>query len=137
MNAAWRLDARKYVLHWRSRSAQLTRQESRLTRIVAAAHGHVVTRDVLLHMMMSLNIEPKTLDVFVCKVRRKCRTARMPVPIDTVRSTGFCWCDEPCEIDDDPVLMIPPDSVRSFKRLLSTHPNSELADEVRYAVFGV
>jgi DNA-binding response OmpR family regulator len=68
----------------------LTEKEYRLLQELLEANGRVLTRDTLLERVwgpQSANIESRTLDVHMCRLRRKLgRSARNIV---TVRNVGY------------------------------------------------
>lgn len=69
----------------------LTPKEARLIGALVRARGNAVSVPRLMVALYGLepDVEPKIVDVFVCKIRRKLRVAGVPVTVRTVRGEGF------------------------------------------------
>jgi DNA-binding response OmpR family regulator len=70
-------------------SVKMTEQERALLWSVLKANGRVVSRDVI-YSRLDLDVDPKIIDVVMCRVRRKLRVHG----IDTIRTEwgrGYRW----------------------------------------------
>ncbi|MGF3028103.1 winged helix-turn-helix domain-containing protein [Methylobacterium aquaticum] len=69
----------------------LTPKEARLIGALVRARGNVMSVPRLMVVLYGLepDVEPKIVDVFVCKIRRKFRDAGIGVTVRTVRGEGY------------------------------------------------
>jgi DNA-binding response OmpR family regulator len=86
-----RLDMDRRVARVRGADVSLTEREFALLAHLARRHGDVCTRAELLHDVWGLDFDPGSNLVEVCV--RRLRKKVPEVPVETVRSVGYCFTD--------------------------------------------
>ena len=77
-------------------AARLSPRECDILRLLAAHHGHPVSRDDLLREAWSLDprgIRTRTVDMHVMRLRRKLTDAGAPEVVETLRGRGYVLVD--------------------------------------------
>ena len=84
-----RLDLDRRRAFWRGEEVALSEREFELLAHLMRRHGRVCRRQELLHDVWGIDFEPGTNLVEVCV--RRLRNKLPEVPIETVRSVGYCY----------------------------------------------
>jgi two-component system, OmpR family, alkaline phosphatase synthesis response regulator PhoP len=91
-NGTLRIDPASFSVRYKGQEVRLTRKEFALLSELARNQGRVLTREVLLDRVWSLNYygDSRTLDVHIRRLRQKLAD---PALIDTVTGIGYRLCD--------------------------------------------
>jgi DNA-binding response OmpR family regulator len=87
-----RLDLDRRRAFWRGEEVALSEREFELLAHLMRRHGRVCRRQELLHDVWGIDFEPGTNLVEVCV--RRLRNKLPEVPIETVRSVGYCYAGD-------------------------------------------
>ncbi|HET6652301.1 MAG TPA: response regulator transcription factor [Nocardioides sp.] len=87
-----RLDLDRRRAFWRGEEVALSEREFELLAHLMRRHGRVCRRQELLHDVWGIDFEPGTNLVEVCV--RRLRNKLPEVPIETVRSVGYCYTED-------------------------------------------
>lgn len=85
------IDPSTYQARWRSKPLNLMPTQRRLLHVLAASPGRIFTRKQLIELLDNLDtqVEERTIDVSVGRLRRVLRDAGAGNPLRTVRSLGY------------------------------------------------
>ncbi|HEX8088634.1 MAG TPA: response regulator transcription factor, partial [Blastocatellia bacterium] len=91
-NGTLRIDPASFSVRYKGREVRLTRKEFALLSELARNQGRVLTREVLLDRVWSMNYygDSRTLDVHIRRLRQKLAD---PALIETVTGIGYRLCD--------------------------------------------
>ena len=87
-----RLDLDRRRAFWRGDEVALSEREFELLAHLMRRHGRVCGRRELLHDVWAIDFEPGTNLVEVCV--RRLRNKLPDVPIETIRSVGYCFTED-------------------------------------------
>ncbi|MBB1482774.1 response regulator transcription factor [Tessaracoccus sp. MC1865] len=86
-----RLDMDRRLARMRGKDVYLSEREFGLLAHLARRHGDVCTRSELLHDVWGFDFDPGSNLVEVCM--RRIRKKVPDVPVETIRSVGYCFTD--------------------------------------------
>lgn len=76
---------------YRGTTFRLTLRQAEVFRFMAKRFGQTVHRDRLLADLYGLGgeVEPKIMDVMICKIRQRIKASGAPLQINTIWGVGF------------------------------------------------
>lgn len=83
------------VLYFHNNMVHMTPTEVKVVYMLYSRPGQVVSREMIYseiypsYLPDSGDVDPKIIDVFICKIRRKLRQAFCNIPIETVWGRGY------------------------------------------------
>lgn len=86
---------RDNVLYYNNNMIHMTPSETRILHMLCGKPGSVVSRQMIYneiypeHLPDSGEVDPKIIDVFICKVRRKLKRASCDILIETIWGRGY------------------------------------------------